>query len=100
MNDLKFIMYSYIEPFFFKMYQYITLNNYRLSHNQEENCPKKTCFLKGAILKFRAKFSACVMTLHTGYKNKELWVDGSLPSLVAALDAFPGEIQKFSRYNY
>ena len=40
------------------------------------------------------------MTLHTGYKNKELWVDGSLPSLVAALDAFPGEIQKFSRYNY
>ena len=51
-------------------------------------------------MKFRAKFSACVMTLHTGYKNKELWVVRSLPFLVAALNAFPGEIRKFSRYNY
>lgn len=93
-------MYSYIEPFFFKMYQEITLNNNRLSHNQEDNCSEETCFLEGAILKFRAKFSACVMTLHTGYKNKELWVVRSLPSLVAALNAFPGEIRKFSRYNY
>ena len=40
------------------------------------------------------------MTPHTGYKNKELWVVGPLPSLVAALNAFTGEIQKFSRYNY